>query len=353
MGESSVACVGTAYAALRGTTREALLQRFVDPTQETEPQVNHQSENSRSSDRDLHTLININRSFEASDRIEPLVYDDGLDQSFTSGDIDPFRNGNGSIAITSTSELDYSASDPSIFSVERVEEYFGGQDFESLLIRVGDHQSLVGSTSDNSEGIITHLYGEPTDIDALTQDPRLPELLAYSGGIDYPLQHYVGDNMIQNSTHLQEEIRGLFTEYGVKDSEGFIKCFAKNLKLQSPRDLQAFSKALGLPLHSDRLAKCFRTIGRLFDLTECFEQDQMASVALNPPLTTLINEAIKAVSNLVLIRVLEGEYPSLRAALSIELELPKHCDQMDRLISLLNKYIYLDEWDFSLELIGD
>lgn len=55
MGESSVACVGTAYAALRGTTREALLQSFVDPTKGTEQQVNHQSENSRSSDQVLTT----------------------------------------------------------------------------------------------------------------------------------------------------------------------------------------------------------------------------------------------------------------------------------------------------------
>lgn len=116
-------------------------------------------------------------------------------------------------------------------------------------------------------------------------------------------------------------------------------------------DLEAFSKALGLPLHSERLARYFRTIGRLFDLTDYFEEDQMAYVALNPPLTTSINEAIKAVSNSVLIRVLEGEYPSLRTVLSIELELPKNCDQMERLISLLDEYIYWDEWDLSLELV--
>lgn len=53
MGESSVACVGTTYAALRGTTREALLRSFVDPTQEIELEANCQSENGRSFDQVL------------------------------------------------------------------------------------------------------------------------------------------------------------------------------------------------------------------------------------------------------------------------------------------------------------
>ena len=53
MGKSLVAGVGTAYAALRGTTREALLRSFVDPTQEIELEANHQCENSRSSDQVL------------------------------------------------------------------------------------------------------------------------------------------------------------------------------------------------------------------------------------------------------------------------------------------------------------
>lgn len=43
-GESLVAHVASAYAALRGTTREVLLQSFVAPTQEIDQQAKHQSE---------------------------------------------------------------------------------------------------------------------------------------------------------------------------------------------------------------------------------------------------------------------------------------------------------------------